>query len=94
MTLWALLSNGATFSRVQVWWSSGSTRWDWSRTKVVAGDFNGDGKTDVGLYYDYGGRTAKMWVLALDRDRLRLAEGVVVERHRGRGEQPRQARRG
>jgi hypothetical protein len=63
VTLWVLLSNGTTFSRVQVWWSSGSTTWDWSRIKVVAGDFNGDGKTDVGLYCDYGGRTAKMWVL-------------------------------
>jgi len=63
VTMWALLSDGRTFSRQGVWWSSGATRWEWKRTKVVAGDFNADGKTDVGLYYDYGGRTAKLWVL-------------------------------
>jgi hypothetical protein len=61
VTMWVLLSDGRTFSRPQVWWSA--TRWELARTKVVAGDFNADGKTDVGLYYDYGGRTAKLWVL-------------------------------
>ncbi|NJC70227.1 trypsin-like serine protease [Planosporangium thailandense] len=43
-------------------WDSGTGNWEMTRTKPVAGDFNGDGKTDIAAYYDYGnGRTA-LWL--------------------------------
>lgn len=28
--------------------------WDWNRTKLVAGDFNGDQRSDLAVVYDYG----------------------------------------
>ena len=28
--------------------------WDWDRTKLVAGDFNGDQRSDLAVVYDYG----------------------------------------
>lgn len=33
------------------------------RGKTVAGDFNGDGKDEVAMFYDYGGGIAKIWSL-------------------------------
>ncbi|GHB23526.1 hypothetical protein GCM10010377_12120 [Streptomyces viridiviolaceus] len=54
-TLWTFSSTGTGFGApVKVWDSSGSTSWDWSRSKVVSGDFDGDGRGDVGVLYDYG----------------------------------------
>ncbi|HET9111699.1 MAG TPA: FG-GAP-like repeat-containing protein [Ktedonobacterales bacterium] len=34
-------------------WDSGVGNWDWSRATYLAGDFNGDGKTDVLAFYRY-----------------------------------------
>ncbi|MGG7211982.1 NlpC/P60 family protein [Clostridium nigeriense] len=31
--------------------------------KTVAGDFNGDGKDEVAMFYDYGNATTKIWTL-------------------------------
>ncbi|MEU6294524.1 FG-GAP-like repeat-containing protein [Streptomyces erythrochromogenes] len=31
--------------------------WDAFKAKLVAGDFNGDGRADVGMFYDHGGST-------------------------------------
>ncbi|WP_283135724.1 hypothetical protein, partial [Rhizohabitans arisaemae] len=40
-------------------WDSGVGVWEQTRTKPVSGDFNGDGLTDIGGFYNYdGGRTA------------------------------------
>ncbi|WP_181871402.1 hypothetical protein [Sphaerisporangium album] len=36
-------------------WDSGAGGWDQTRSKPVSGDFNGDGMTDVGVFYDYPG---------------------------------------
>jgi VCBS repeat protein len=41
------------------WWDSGAGNWDAGRSKLVTGDFNKDGKTDIGVFYSYpGNRTA------------------------------------
>ncbi|WP_079405664.1 transglycosylase family protein [Streptomyces sp. 3211] len=51
--LWTLTSTGSGFAAsVKKWESEGS--WNWNRSKPVAGDFNGDGKTDVGVLYNNG----------------------------------------
>ncbi|MEU6864047.1 FG-GAP-like repeat-containing protein [Streptomyces sp. NPDC046876] len=52
-TLWTFTSNGKGFNNpVKAWESTGS--WNWNRSKVTSGDFNGDGKTDVGVLYNNG----------------------------------------
>ncbi|MFD4658693.1 FG-GAP repeat domain-containing protein [Kitasatospora sp. NPDC058444] len=52
--LWTFTSTGAGLNSPQQVWDSGSDSWNWAGSKVTAGDFNGDGKTDVGVLYDYG----------------------------------------
>ncbi|MFJ5275143.1 trypsin-like serine protease, partial [Streptomyces parvulus] len=67
--LWTLTAGASGFGKpVKVWDSTGSISWDWSRSKVVPGDFDGDGRDDVGVLYDTGqvsdgaNRTA-LWTL-------------------------------
>ncbi|MEV6638448.1 AbfB domain-containing protein, partial [Actinoplanes sp. NPDC051470] len=45
-----------------VTWDSGAGQWDPNRAKPVAGDFNGDGKLDIGAFYDNGGNTTALWL--------------------------------
>ncbi len=33
---------------------SGTGSWNWNRSKAIAGDFNGDGKADIGFLYNNG----------------------------------------
>jgi len=49
--LWMFLGSNNRFNIPTPWWNSGAGSWDWARTKMVAGDFNGDNKSDLsGLY--------------------------------------------
>ncbi|MEU8620620.1 VCBS repeat-containing protein, partial [Streptomyces sp. NPDC048623] len=51
--LWTFTSTGGGFANpVKKWSSTGS--WNWNRSKVTAGDFNGDGKADIGILYNEG----------------------------------------
>lgn len=55
--LWTYLSNGNGFNApVKVWdnVASGAGSWNWDRSKVTTGDFNGDGKSDIGVLYNNG----------------------------------------
>ncbi len=53
--LWTLTSTGSGFGGpVRVWDSAGSFSWSWERSKVTSGDFDGDGRGDVGVLYDNG----------------------------------------
>ncbi|MBT2472557.1 VCBS repeat-containing protein [Streptomyces sp. ISL-66] len=55
--LWTQASNGAGFANpVKVWDSvaSGTGSFSWDCSKAMTGDFNGDGKTDVGVLYNDG----------------------------------------
>ncbi|MFD4658694.1 transglycosylase family protein [Kitasatospora sp. NPDC058444] len=52
--LWTLTSTGTGFNSPRQVWDSGSDSWNWTTSKPVAGDFSGDGRTDVGVFYDYG----------------------------------------
>ncbi|MFF8570932.1 S1 family peptidase, partial [Streptomyces sp. NPDC015408] len=67
--LWTMAGNGTGFGGpVRAWDSATGGSWDWGRSKVVPGDFDGDGRGDVGVLYDYGrqsdgtNRTA-LWTL-------------------------------
>ncbi|AEI32620.1 integrin-like repeat-containing cell wall-associated hydrolase [Clostridium acetobutylicum DSM 1731] len=57
-------STGSSFnySGPSGWWSS--TGYDSNRVKgrIVAGDFNGDGKTDIAAMYDYGNTASRIHV--------------------------------
>ena len=53
------LGGGST--SVKSVWSAGAGQWDMSRAKPVAGDFNGDGKTDVGAFYSYPNAKTRFW---------------------------------
>jgi hypothetical protein len=50
--VWTATPTGFTTS---VKWDSGFGNWDGSRSRFVTGDFNGDGRTDIAGFYDYGG---------------------------------------
>jgi hypothetical protein len=52
--LFTFTSTGSGFAAPVKNWESGEGNWNWDRTKLVTGDFNGDGKTDVGALYNYG----------------------------------------
>ncbi|MCC2277224.1 FG-GAP-like repeat-containing protein [Streptomyces sp. ET3-23] len=58
--LWQFMAKGdGTFAEPRMAWDSrtadnGRGSWNWNASKVVAGDFNGDHKTDVGVLYNYG----------------------------------------
>ncbi|MER7554823.1 trypsin-like serine protease, partial [Streptomyces anulatus] len=52
-TVFTFTSNGTGFAAPkQTWTSSGS--FDWSKSKPVSGDFNGDGKDDLAVFYNGG----------------------------------------
>lgn len=49
-------STGSSFGGLQHWWDAANCNdFDWSRSRVVSGNFNGDGWTDVAVLYDYSG---------------------------------------
>lgn len=51
------------FSEGQVWYNSGINGLNISaiQDRIVAGDFNGDGKTDIGVVYDCGNSETKVY---------------------------------
>ncbi|WRZ94634.1 S8 family serine peptidase [Streptomyces sp. NBC_01007] len=51
--LWTFTSTGTGFNNPVKVWDSGTGDWDWDNSELVAGDFNGDGKSDVGALYKY-----------------------------------------
>ncbi|MFI9066504.1 transglycosylase family protein [Streptomyces sp. NPDC053429] len=55
--LWTMTSTGSGFGGPVRKWDSGSNSWNADASKVTAGDFDGDGKTDVGVLYNYGQQT-------------------------------------
>lgn len=61
-SLWILKSNGVNYTP-SLAWSSGPGGWDWNRSKISAGDFDGDGKSDVAILYDYGNSTSGLWFM-------------------------------
>jgi hypothetical protein len=55
------ITNSDTPPGLRVNWDSG-TGWDAAKAKPLAGDFNGDGKTDIAAYYDLGDSRTTLWV--------------------------------
>jgi hypothetical protein len=53
-------SSGSSFATSTVW-DGGKNNWTMSRSRFMAGDFNGDGKADVMGLYDYGNANMGFW---------------------------------
>ncbi|MYX29725.1 esterase, partial [Streptomyces sp. SID8381] len=51
---WTFVSTGAGFGNPLRKWDSGSDSWNTDASKLTSGDFDGDGKTDIGVLYGYG----------------------------------------
>jgi serralysin len=68
--LLVFVSSGSRFGSPQTWYDSGVGNWAASRTKLVAGDFTGDGKADVAAMYDYGGSHMKLWLFVSSGSRF------------------------
>ncbi|MFG2182608.1 FG-GAP-like repeat-containing protein [Streptomyces abikoensis] len=52
--LWVYTANGDGYRSPRSVWDSGTDSWRWDASKLTAGDFNGDGKTDLAVLYNYG----------------------------------------
>lgn len=51
--IFVFLSNGTTFKGSAQWWHAGVNNWDWEGSKIIADDFDGDGKSDIAVFYGY-----------------------------------------
>ncbi|HEU5476182.1 MAG TPA: VCBS repeat-containing protein [Actinophytocola sp.] len=43
-------------------WDSGVNNWDGGRSREMSGDFNGDGRSDIAAFYDYGSGQTRIWM--------------------------------
>ncbi|WP_406503235.1 FG-GAP repeat domain-containing protein [Streptomyces sp. NBC_00212] len=67
--LFTFSSTGGSFKAPVKAWDSDSDSWNWNASKLTAGDYNGDGKADIGILYNYGqtndGRSQTgLWTMA------------------------------
>ena len=63
MSLHVFLSTGSSFSTCNTWYSAPSNEIYLAENvtgRMVAGDFNGDGKADISTMYDYGNGSMKL----------------------------------
>ncbi|MEW9553360.1 FG-GAP repeat domain-containing protein, partial [Nonomuraea sp. NPDC050783] len=60
--LWVWTAKAGGFNAPSLLWDSGAGNFEQLRAKPVAGDFNGDGMTDLGTFYDYSGARTGLWV--------------------------------
>jgi hypothetical protein len=43
-------------------WDGGPNSWKTAQSRFVTGDFDGDGVSDIGGFYDYGGARTRLWM--------------------------------
>ena len=53
--------DGAALNGLTPRWQSCPGCWYSEASKVVAGDFNGDNRDDLGVFYNYGGGNSATW---------------------------------
>lgn len=61
--VWGMAGNSASFSSPTLIWSSGAGNWESARSTPAIGDYNGDSKDDIVIFYDYGSSTSGVWVM-------------------------------
>ncbi|UBU08523.1 FG-GAP repeat domain-containing protein [Nonomuraea gerenzanensis] len=87
--LWIWTARSGGFDNPALLWDSGTGNWDQWRTKPVAGDFNGDGLTDVGGFYDYPGSRTALWVWSAKTGGGFNSPALLWDSGAGNWEQPR-----
>ncbi|MGA4722207.1 peptidoglycan DD-metalloendopeptidase family protein [Fictibacillus nanhaiensis] len=60
--VWASTGTSFSYQGPNGWWGAAGYNANNITGKVVAGDFNSDGKTDIGAFYDYGNSTTKIHI--------------------------------
>ncbi len=60
-SLWVFLSNGSLFTQKR-FWKSEPGKFNWSKSKLSAGDVNRDGRAEAIVLYDNGASTSSLWV--------------------------------
>ncbi len=65
--LFVLWSNAGAFGAPVQMWDGGTNNWDVSRSRVTAGDFDGDGDDDIAGFYGYVGNQTKLWTWMSNR---------------------------
>ena len=61
-SIWVFVGDGNGGFAPSVWYASGAGNWSrLQSSSLAAGDFNGDGKTDLGVLYDYGNANTGVW---------------------------------
>ncbi|MGI5175716.1 FG-GAP repeat domain-containing protein [Dactylosporangium sp. CA-152071] len=68
MTLSWWLSDGNGYSAAAQLWDSGAGTWCFDRVQAVAGDFTGDGKTDITAFYRYDGNQERTFLFQAKPD--------------------------
>ena len=58
-----IFSSESNFQPNQVW-ASGEGNWEWSNSMVVAGDFQGDDKTEIAVLYNYPNSETGLWIFS------------------------------
>ena len=61
-SLWVFNVHSGSLFTPYLAWKSNAGGFPWSRSKIVGGDFNGDGYGDVAVLYDFGGGTTGIYV--------------------------------
>ncbi|WP_181043615.1 FG-GAP-like repeat-containing protein [Actinokineospora auranticolor] len=60
-SIFTLLSTATGAQAPTTWWNTPPGSAEWANLSVISGDFNGDGKDDVGCTYDYGNAQTRLW---------------------------------
>ncbi len=63
--LWVFKADGTTLAPAIAWYS-GLGKFAAGRAMMTCGDYDGDGKFDIAVLYDYGNATSRIWLFRSD----------------------------
>ncbi|HCG98542.1 MAG TPA: hypothetical protein DE036_01670 [Actinobacteria bacterium] len=62
--LWVMLTDKSGGFTMSKWWQGEPGAFDWDSAKMLSGDFNGDGRSDLAFLYDYAQSPTAIWIFA------------------------------
>ena len=77
--IWVLRAKSTNdgFHAPEMWYDSGAGGWNWSSSRLLAGDFTGDGRDDIAAAYDYGGSHMRIWVFPANSSQTAFDDKVL-----------------